>query len=129
MRNAAAKAVWPLCETPPRATSMAPVGVSRTENTAISARHGLTVYPTISVTLPPSTWRRNRQCLHNHDKATLSKPDRLALIDAKTGPRHVLLGGAARTLLASVADSPFGEWVFQGESGDEPLTDGALYWF
>ena len=100
---------------------MAPVGVSRTENTAISARHGLTVYPTISVTLPPSTWRRNRQCLHNHDKATLSKPDRLALIDAKTGPRHVLLGGAARTLLASVADSPFGEWVFQGESGDETV--------
>ena len=30
MRNAAAKAVWPLCE-PPRATSMAPVGVSRTK--------------------------------------------------------------------------------------------------
>ena len=28
--NAAAKAVWPLCETP-RATSMAPVGVSRTK--------------------------------------------------------------------------------------------------
>ena len=27
MRNAAAKAVWPRCETP-RATSMAPVGVS-----------------------------------------------------------------------------------------------------
>ena len=51
------------------------------------------------------------------------------MIDAKTGPRHVLLGGAARTLLASLADSPFGEWVFQGESGDEPLTDGALYWF
>ena len=30
MRNAAAKAVWPLCETP-RATSMALVGVSRTK--------------------------------------------------------------------------------------------------
>ena len=38
------------------------------------------------------------------------KPDRLALIDAKTGPRHVLLGEAARTLLDSLADSASGEW-------------------
>ena len=30
------------------------------------------------------------------------KPDRLALIDAKTGPRHVLLGEAARELLDSL---------------------------
>ena len=32
------------------------------------------------------------------------KPDRLALLDAKTGPRHVLLGEAARMLLDSLAD-------------------------
>ena len=57
------------------------------------------------------------------------KPDRLTLIDAKTGPRHVLLGEAARTLLTSLADTASGEWVFPGENGDGPLTDGALYWF
>ena len=57
------------------------------------------------------------------------KPDRLALIDAKTGPRYILLGEAARTLLGSLADSASGEWVFPGETGDGPLTDGALYWF
>ena len=32
------------------------------------------------------------------------KPDRLKLTDAKTGPRHVLLGEAARELLASLAE-------------------------
>ena len=32
------------------------------------------------------------------------KPDRLALIDAKTRPRHVLLGEAARTLLDGLAE-------------------------
>ena len=40
------------------------------------------------------------------------KPDRLALIDAKTGPRHVLLGEAARELLECLIDpaaSP--KWV------------------
>ena len=57
------------------------------------------------------------------------KPDRLALTDAKTGPRHVLLGEAARTLLDSPADSASGEWVFPGEDGEGSLTDGALYWF
>ena len=37
------------------------------------------------------------------------KPDRLALIDAKTGPRHVLLGEAARELLAGLAVTACGE--------------------
>ena len=42
------------------------------------------------------------------------KPDRLALIDAKTGPRHVLLGEAARELLDGLAGTASGEWVFPG---------------
>lgn len=54
---------------------------------------------------------------------------RLALIDAKTGPRHVLLGEAARKLLDGLADRPSGEWVFPGEAGGGPLTKGTLYWF
>ena len=57
------------------------------------------------------------------------KPDRFALIDAKTGPRHVLLGEAARKLLDTLVDSASGEWLFPGEYEDEPLTEGALYWF
>ena len=57
------------------------------------------------------------------------KRDRLALIDAKTGPRHALLGAAAREVLDSLAGSASGEWVFPGKGGDERLTDGALYWF
>ena len=57
------------------------------------------------------------------------KADRLALIDAKTGPRHVLLGEAARKLLDSLADTASGEWVFPCENGDESLTKNALYWF
>ena len=57
------------------------------------------------------------------------KPDRLALIDAKTGPRHVLLGEAARELLGSLAETAAGEWVFPGKSGDEPLSKNVLYWF
>ena len=39
MRNAAAKTVWPLCETP-SATSMAPVGVSSTKIPPYLAREG-----------------------------------------------------------------------------------------
>ena len=45
------------------------------------------------------------------------KPDRLALIDAKMGPRHVLLGEAARELLEGLAASASGEWVFPGDKG------------
>ena len=57
------------------------------------------------------------------------KSDRLTLIDAKTGPRHVLLGEAARELLDNLADSASGEWNFPSEKGDEPLTKHALYSF
>ena len=57
------------------------------------------------------------------------KPDRLALIEAMTGPSHVLLREAARKLLDGLADSASGEWVFPGANGDGPLTDGALYEF
>ena len=57
------------------------------------------------------------------------KPDRLALIDARTGPRHVLLGEAARELLNGLAKTASGEWVFPGRSEDEPLTKGDLYSF
>ena len=57
------------------------------------------------------------------------KPDRLALIDAKTGPRHVLLGEAARELLDSLADSASAEWVFPGDKGNGPLTENELYYF
>ena len=55
------------------------------------------------------------------------KADRLTLTDAKTGPRHVLLGEPARDLLDSLVGTASGEWVFPGESGDEPLTKHALY--
>ena len=57
------------------------------------------------------------------------KPDRLTLIEAKTGPRHVLLGEAARELLERLAGSASREWVFPGENADEPLTTHALYGF
>ena len=36
---------------------------------------------------------------------------------------------AARKLLDGLAGSASGEWVFPGEKGDGPMTDGALYWF
>ena len=57
------------------------------------------------------------------------KPDRLTLIDAKTGPRHVLLGDSARELLDGLAETASGDWVFPGKNGDEPLTKGDLYSF
>ena len=41
------------------------------------------------------------------------KPDRLALTDAKTGPRDVLLGEAARGLLAELAMSALGNGCFR----------------
>jgi len=55
------------------------------------------------------------------------RPDRLTLTDSKTGPRHVLLGEAARELLDGLAETATGEWVFPGRSGDGPLTKSALY--
>ena len=57
------------------------------------------------------------------------KPDRLALIDAKTGPRHVLLDEAAQEPLNNLAGSAFGEWVFPGDKGNGPLTKHELYYF
>ena len=57
------------------------------------------------------------------------KPDRLALIDAKTGPRHVLLGEAARELLIGLAETASGEWVFPGDKGNGPLSTDDLYSF
>ena len=53
------------------------------------------------------------------EKASGSHRDRLALIDAKTGPRHVLLGEAARELLQGLVVSASGEWVFPGRSEDD----------
>ena len=46
------------------------------------------------------------------------KSDRLALIDAKTGPRHVLLGEAARELLDGLAETVSAEWVFPATGRD-----------
>ena len=57
------------------------------------------------------------------------KADRLTLSDAKTGPRHVLLGEAARELLDGLAETASGEWVFPGEDADGPLGVNRLYWF
>ncbi len=57
------------------------------------------------------------------------KPDRLALIDAKTGPRHVLLGEAVRELLNRLAETASGEWVFPGGKGDGPLSTNDLWTF
>ena len=36
---------------------------------------------------------------------------------------------AARALLETLADSVSGEWVFPDDRQDQPLTDGAHYWF
>ena len=57
------------------------------------------------------------------------RPDRLALAASKTGPRHVLLG-AARELLAGLAGTASGEWVFPGGNGDGPLdkNDLSRFW-
>ena len=55
------------------------------------------------------------------------KPDRLTLSDSKTGPRHVLLGKAARELLDGLGETASGEWVFPGRGRNGPLTKSALY--
>ena len=57
------------------------------------------------------------------------KPDRLTLIDAKMGPRHVLLGEAARKLLGSLAETATGEWVFPAIKRDGPLSNNELHYF
>ena len=57
------------------------------------------------------------------------KPVRLVLIDAETGPRHVLLGDSARELLVSIAEDADGEWVIPGGKGDGPLSTNDLWAF
>ena len=57
------------------------------------------------------------------------KADRLILSDAKTGPRCVLLGAPAQKVLDALGGKSRGEWVFPAESGDGPMTRGALHWF
>lgn len=57
------------------------------------------------------------------------KPDRLTLIDAKAGSRHVLLGQVARELLTVIAEEASGEWVFPSSSRDGPLSRHELFWF
>ena len=57
------------------------------------------------------------------------KPDRLTLIDAKTGPRHALLGEAARELLDSLAGTMSGERVFPATRREGPLGENELYYF
>ena len=69
----------------------------------------------------PGEVRRLRRCE--------VRPDRLTLSDSKTGPRHVLLGGAARALLDGLAGSASGEWVFPGRNGDGPLDRNDLWKF
>ena len=55
--------------------------------------------------------------------------DRLALTDAKTGPRCVPLGEAARKLLSGLPGPASAEWVFPGRSAEAPLGENALYRF
>ena len=47
----------------------------------------------------------------------------------EAGPRHVLLGEAARELLDGLAKSASVEWVFPGKGVDGPLGKNDLYWF
>ena len=56
-------------------------------------------------------------------------PDRLMLTDAKTGPRSVFLGEAARALLHEQATAAPGEWVFPGKHAGAPLKEKSLYNF
>ena len=55
--------------------------------------------------------------------------DRLVLRDSKTGPRHVLLGGAARESLDRLSETAKGEWVFAGATAGRPLGEATLYLF
>ena len=57
------------------------------------------------------------------------KDDRLVLIDAKTGPRHVLLGEAARELLRDLAETTSREWVFPRDMENGPLSTDDLWRF
>lgn len=57
------------------------------------------------------------------------KSDWHALIDAKAGPRHFLLGEAARTLLGGLAESGFGEWLFPRSERRRTVDRWGAYWF
>ena len=57
------------------------------------------------------------------------KVDRLALIDAKTGPRHVLLAEATQEPLDGLAETASGEWVFPGSKENGPLRSHDLWTF
>ena len=57
------------------------------------------------------------------------KRDRLVLRESKTGPRQVLLGGAARDLLNRLSKMRSGEWVFPGATPGRPLSEMELYLF
>ena len=56
------------------------------------------------------------------------KRDRIVLRESKTGPRHVLLGEAARELLGSLAETASGDWVFQAIKRNGPLTNNELHY-
>ena len=57
------------------------------------------------------------------------KRDRLMLHEAKTGPRQVSLGEAARALLDRLSKTRSGEWVFPGAARGGHMSAGVLYWF
>ena len=57
------------------------------------------------------------------------KPNWIALSDAKTEPRHVLLGETARVLLEGLAETASGEWVFPHGKGNGPLSKNDLWAF
>ncbi len=73
----------------------------------------------------PATRRGEIRCLRWSEV----KSNRLTLIDAKTVPRHVLLGDSARELLASFAETASGEWVFPAGKRDGPLSKNDLHYF
>ena len=54
------------------------------------------------------------------------KRDRLVLAYSKTGPRHVLLGEAARELLERLSKTRSSEWVFPGATAGRPLSEAVL---
>ena len=78
MRNAAAKAVWPLCKTP-RATSMAPVGVSRTKippYPPATASRGVPAPMSWRISndrLWPATWSRYRLCTFSRPRSQVRR--------------------------------------------------------
>ena len=78
MRNAAAKAVWPLCE-PPRATIMAPVGLSRTKippYPPATASRGVPAPMSWRISndrLWPATWSRYRLCTFSRPRSQVRR--------------------------------------------------------